>query len=91
MMNNPTEFVLTGIDVDLSNEGATNRRMVCHIQDDGRIGIWGRDGNTKHITTIETHGFPCTISCMWREPHSFERNSYGCTHVLDEDAEMRIL
>jgi hypothetical protein len=91
MTGHEAEFVLTGIDQEFSNHGVTNRRMVCHIASGDRMAIWGRKGHTEHIAAIEAHGFPCTISCWWREPHPWEREQYGSTHCLDESASMRIL
>ena len=68
-----TEFVLTSVDWDASNEHKTNRRLVCWIQGGGKLAILGRGGNSAHITAVLAAGFPCTVVCGTAKGHLRQR------------------
>ena len=86
-----TEFVLTGVDPGSGDGAPANRRLVCLLEGDGKFAIWGRDGNTKHIDMVQAAGFPCTISCDWREVPAWAHEKYGHPHWLEENAYMKVL
>jgi hypothetical protein len=91
MDTHQTEFVLLGVDPGSGEGKPANRRLVCLIQGGGILAIWGRDGNTSHIDAVVAHGFPCTISCDWRDVPDWASEKYGHTHWLEESAFMKIL
>ncbi len=86
-----TEFTLIGQDPGSGAGGRRTRRLLCLTEDGATLAIWGRHGNTAHIEAIEAAGFPCTISCDWREPTAWETEKYGHTHSLDENAYLKVL
>lgn len=89
--SNQTEFRLTAIDPGSTDDHPKHRRLVCLIEGGGKLVIWGRDGNTKHIDDVLQAAFPCVVSCDWIEPPAWARQQYGHTHWLEENAFMRVL
>jgi hypothetical protein len=88
---NREEFVLVGVDWDASREEKAHCRLVCLIRERGKLAIWGRHGDTAHITAVLAAGFPCTVSCEWREPVRWARQRYGFTHSVEEQDQLIIV
>ena len=85
------ELRLTGIDPGSQEDSPSHRRLVCLIEDGGKLAIWGRDHNTKNIDAVRAAGFPCVVSAVWRAPEPWAVKQYGHTRWLEEHEVLSVL
>ena len=83
-------FVLVGLD-EGGVRGITNPRLVCLIEDGGKLAIWGTLGNRTNIDLVLSQGMPCEVECAARAPSEWAQIQYGHTWWVPEDAPLCVI
>jgi len=71
----------------------SKRRLVCVIESDGKLAIWGQETpvhNMKNIDSVLKAGMPCTVECEYREPEEWAAQ-YGHTHWVPQNCALRVI
>ena len=84
-------FRLVGYDEGGVRGAPDRRRLVCHIEDGGKIAFWGQDGSRRNIDAVLNAGIPCTVECEYFPPKPNMAQRFGHTHWVPQDAWLRIL
>ncbi len=71
-----------------------DHRLVCNIERDGKIAIWGKKHSRRNIDSVlnavKNAGFPCDIQCEYRPPEPWAEE-YCHTHWVPENGDLHIL
>jgi hypothetical protein len=73
---------------------SANKRLVCVMEDGGKLAIWGEElphRNMRNIDSVLKAGVPCTVECNYRAPAEEMRLKYGHTHWVAQDDLLRII
>lgn len=65
-------------------------RLVCQIENAGKLAIWGDEDNMANIDKVLKAGFPCTVKCQWRPPKDWGRK-HGHTRWVPEYGSVEVL
>ena len=66
-------------------------RLVCNIEDGGKLVLWGKYGATQNIDIVLKAGLPCTIECYYQSPNEIHAQKYGHTHWVREDYDVKVI
>lgn len=90
-MNYDTFRLLGRDERDAPQETDRAQRLVCQIDNGGKLAIWGSEKNATNIHTVLNAGFPCTVHCQWRQPAPWAIEQFGHTHWVPEIASLKVV
>lgn len=83
-------FYIVGFDEGGERAGASGaKRLVCNIDGDGKLAIWGSEQNRANIDAVLAAGLPCVVRCAWVEPKPWAKE-HGHTHWVREQARLEV-
>jgi hypothetical protein len=67
-MERRRRFTLVGIESDTDTARPYPARVVCSIDQGGRLIVWGHPELMQNVQTIRRATFPCTVLCLSTPP-----------------------
>ena len=84
-------FTIIGFDEDGVRENEGKLRLVCNIEDDGKLALWGREQDRHNIDAVLNAGLPCTIECEYSAPASWASTKFKHTHWVAPETRIEVL
>ena len=84
-------FTIIGFDEDGVRENEGKLRLVCTIEDGGKLALWGREQDRHNIDTVLNAGLPCTIECEYSEPAAWASTKFEHTQWVAPEARVEVL
>lgn len=84
-------FQIVGFDEDGVRGEPQHRRLVCLVESDGKLAIWGKDGARTNIDAVLKAGVPCTVECQYRPPGEAQAERFGHRYWVREDCRLTVL
>ena len=86
-------FSLVGFDesgIRKSGTNGENWRLVCLIQGNGKLAIWGNDSSHQNIDAVQGAGMPCEVECERIKPQDWARK-HGHTYWVPQGRNLRVV
>jgi len=85
--------IFTVVDFDEGGVRGTpeNQRLVCVLDDGGKLAIWGNEEDSANIQAVSGRTPPFKIECEYRHPGEPQARKYGHTHWVRQDCSLRVL
>ena len=71
--------------------GKQNLRLVCNLESDGKLAIWGSPDVRGNIDAVLEAGLPCTVECEWISPNPEMAEKFGHTYWVPQHYSLRIV
>ena len=71
--------------------GKQNLRLVCNLESDGKLAIWGSPDVRGNIDAVLEAGLPCTVECEWISPNPQMAEKFGHTYWVPQHYSLRIV
>ena len=84
-------LTLTGFDEGGIRENEGKLRLICNIEDGGKLALWGSRQNRHNIDAVLGVQLPCTVDCECDEPASWASERFGHTHWVAPGSRVEIL
>ena len=84
-------FTIISFDENGVRENEGKLRLVCNIEDDGKLALWGHEQNRHNIDAILNAGLPCRIECEYSEPAPWASTKFNHTHWVTTQARLEVL
>jgi hypothetical protein len=84
-------FKLIGLDEGGVQGSEAHLRLVCRIEGDGKLAVWGSTGSRENINNVLAAGMPCEVECDCKPALEPQATLYGHTYWVPQGNKLRVV